>query len=432
MQETFVNRERELAELDRAAASGGLLVIFGRRRVGKTRLLSHWLRHHEGLYSQAIEASRDVQIAQVVHDLGQRWTTRVEPKTWSEFFELLALQPSPWTLCLDEFTYLVASDPSLPSRLQQWLDHALPPGSLLILAGSSTRMMNDTFLNRAAPLYGRARKLLHLAPMEYSAFCRACRLDPEDMATFERFACVGGVPKYWEAVDPRLDAVALADDLYFDFAPYMEQEPRRLLADEGVAGLGALAVLEAVGRGAERPSEIATRLGTRQTNLSRLLQQLLDASILTRDLPYGESVRTTKRVLYRIQDPAMRFWFRVFSPHQSLWRSYAPKQKRSLVHEHAASVFEDVCRARVPGARRYWDPQVELDLVAPDPNGQEGLLVAEIKWRRVSKSERTRLLKDLEARWARSALAGRHARVRFEVMDATLLSAPVAPAHPST
>ena len=79
-----------------------------------------------------------------------------------------------WILCLDEFPYLVNSDPSLPSMLQRWLDHSQPKQSLLLLSGSSTRMMNDLFLNRSAPLYGRARKLVHVRPMSYAAFCGAC------------------------------------------------------------------------------------------------------------------------------------------------------------------------------------------------------------------------------------------------------------------
>jgi len=157
---------------------------------------------------------------------------------------------------------------------------------------------------------------------------------------------VGGIPKYREFVEKGQDVVALAEALYFDFAPYMEQEPQRILRDEGVMGMNAVSVLEAIGRGAERPSEIAMRLGTAQTNLSRLLQQLLDASVLEREMPYGESVRTTEKILYRIADPTMRFWFRVYSPHQSLWRTFDAAHKQKLIHDHASTVFEDACRAR--------------------------------------------------------------------------------------
>jgi uncharacterized protein len=418
----FVNRDAELRELDAAAKRGGLLVMFGRRRVGKTRLLRQWLQPLDGLYSQAIEAQRDLQIQQVFADLRPQLETQLVPKTWPELLEILALQKRRWVLCLDEFPYLTAVDASLPSQLQKWLDHSLPRGCLLIVAGSSTRMMNDLFLQRAAPLYGRARKLLQVQPMDYPAFCDACELRPGDPDSFEKFACVGGIPKYWEFLEPGQDVVALAESLYFDYAPYMEQEPQRILRDEGVIGLNAVAVLEAVGRGAERPSEIAARLGTAQTNLSRLLQQLLDTSILTRELPFGESVRSTKKTLYRIQDPTMRFWFRVYSPHQSRWRTYAAKEKRKLIHDHAATVFEDFCRARFRGGQRYWERSIELDLVAPDPNDAKRLFVAEVKWRSLSARERKNTLRQLESKWSRCTLRARYPRVRFEVIDASILT----------
>jgi len=94
-------------------------------------------------------------------------------------------------------------------------------------------MMNDLFLNRSAPLYGRARKLLHVQPMSYAAFCRACRLNPAQTESFSRFALLGGIPKYWEFVDPEVAAVDLAEELFFGFAPYLDQEPARILRDEG-------------------------------------------------------------------------------------------------------------------------------------------------------------------------------------------------------
>ena len=263
---------------------------------------------------------------------------------------------------------------------------------------------------------------MHVEPMDYGAFCRACGSDPADARLFERFACVVASRNIGEFIADGSDVVKAASALYFDFASYMEQEPHRALRDEGIAGFNALALLEAVGRGAERPSEIASRMGTRQTNLGRLLQQLLDASILTRaKRPYGESIRSTKRVLYRIQDPATRFWFRVYSPHQSRWAGYTTAEKRQLIHTHAAGVFEDFCRARVPESRRYWESALEIDLVGPLPDDPETLLVAEIKWRRVATAERRRLLTALEAKWSRTAIAGRYPRARFDVIDATML-----------
>ncbi len=259
-------------------------------------------------------------------------------------------------------------------------------------------MMHDMFLNRSAPLYGRARKLLHIEPMSYGAFCAACRLNPADPDAFSRFSIVGGIPKYWEFVDSKESVVDLAEALFFGFAPYLDQEPVRILRDEGISGLNALSLLEAIGRGAERPSEMAMRLGTAQTNLSRPRQQLLDVSILERILPFGESVRSTKRILYRIRDPALRFWFRVYSPHRSRWNTYETDAKRKLIHEHASTVFEDYCRGLYSDAARYWEADLKFDLVRANPRAEEGhsIVVSEVKWRRLNNIERGRILKELD------------------------------------
>jgi len=431
----FSNRRLELKELDSAAATGGLVVIFGRRRVGKTRLLVRWLTQRKGLYSQAIEATTAQQIDQAFGDIKERLATTIVPKSWGELFELLTLQKEKrWVFCLDEFPYLVAADPSLPSVLQRWLDHSTSDRSLLILSGSSTRMMNDLFLNRSAPLYGRASKLLHVEPMGYPSFCSACYRDPADEESFNLFSLIGGIPKYWEFVHPRQTAVALAEDLFFGFAPYLDQEPARVLRDENIAGMTAISVLEAVGRGAEKPSEIATRIGTAQTNLTRLLQQLLDASVLRRELPFGESTRSTKRTLYRIQDPALRFWFRVYSPHRTRWRGYSLSEKTKLVRDHAATVFEDFYRGLHPGASRYWEAGLEFDSVRVEQStaGYSRIIVSEIKWTMLSAADRTKIKNRLAETWTGSALCNRYKEVEFEVIDAAVLKTLKRDKAPST
>ena len=120
----------------------------------------------------------------------------------------------------------------------------------------------------------------------------------------------------------------------------------------------------------------------------------------------------------------MRFWFRVYSPHQTLWRTYTAEQKRKLIHDHAATVFEDSCRARFPAAQRYWERNIEFDLVAPDPEDRRRLLVAEVKWRHLSAPERKNALRQLERKWAQCSLSTRHPRVRFDLLDAGILADP--------
>ncbi len=413
MELDFVNRTEELKQLDEHARAGGLLVVFGRRRVGKTRLLTRWVERKGGFYSQAIEAAKEQQLQQVFEDL--RLSSGIVPRTFGELFELLDLQPKDFVLCLDELPYLVAADPSLPSVIQRWLDHRKRKKSSLILAGSSTRMMNDLFLNRSAPLFGRARKIIEVAPMSYPAFCKACGQNPVSKESFVRFSLVGGVPKYWELVRRGQTSVALAEELFFGSSPALEFEPSRLLKDEGVIGLTAPAVLEAVGRGSHKPSEIAARLGTPQTNLSRLFQVLLDSKLLQRELPFGESVRTTKRTLYRLSDPTLRFWFHVYSPHRTRWRSYSTGEKQKLLEDHASTVFEDQLRAHWPGSARYWEGDAELDLVREEAGG---LMVSEVKWATLGKAERKSVGVALEARFRKTQLGQKWPRARFEVLDA--------------
>ena len=420
MRLAFTNRGRELEELDASARVGGLVVLFGRRRVGKTRLLTHWLEKRSGFYSQAIEAAVPMQIEQTVRDIGSALPQGIQPKTWMEFFELLRYGPAETVLCLDEFPYLVASDPSLPSVAQRWLDHHRPEGFTLVLSGSSTGAMNDCFLNRAAPLYQRARKLIHLKPMDYAAFCGACGLDRSSKESFTLYALVGGIPKYWEFVEAGATALDLAEELFFGRSAFLEDEPVRILREERIAGLTPLSVLEAVGRGASKTSEIAARLGTAQTNLGRTLQQLLDASLLEREIPFGESLRTTKKTLYRIGDPALRFWFRVYSPHRSLWHRLTIEEKTKLLHDHAATVFEDYCRSRHPDAARYWEAGAEFDFLRKDG---DGVVVSEVKFKKLSAAEKTGLKKQLAEKWKSSAAAHRYPRATFEILDTSELGA---------
>jgi hypothetical protein len=103
-------------------------------------------------------------------------------------------------------------------------------------------------------------------------------------------------------------------------------------------------------------------------------------------------------------------------------RGIRQPEKRKLIHDHAATVFEDVCRARFPGAQRYWEGNVELDLVAPDPADRLRLLVAEVKWRRLTAAERKNILRQLESNWSQCSLRARHPNVRFDVFGAEILA----------
>ena len=234
---------------------------------------------------------------------------------------------------------------------------------------------------------------------------------------------LGVFPKYWEFVEAGQNVVTLAEALYFDSLHTWNRSRSGFCVMREYPGSMPWLYLRPWAGVQNDRQKWRSGWSTAQTNLSRLLQHLLDTAILVRELPFGESVRSTKKILYRIHDPTMRFWFRVYSPHQSLWRTYTVLQTEKPFHDHAATVFECVCRARFPGAQRYWERDVELDLVAPDPRGRKTLLVVKVKWRRLSVAERKRVLRQLEGEWA-GCLRSRYPRVRFEVLDAPKVPLP--------
>lgn len=402
----FVNREKEIKQLSLLQDKKGLLVVFGRRRVGKTRLLTEWLNKQHGIYTQAIQASADIQVKQVFQDIKPHLDFNIEPKSWQELFELLDLTREKIILCIDEFPYLVSSDLSLPSVLQRWLDHRKNPDIMLIIAGSSQRMMHEIFLSRNAPLYGRAEKILHIMPMKYTAFCKALNIKPDSPSAFNLFALVGGIPRYWEFIDKSVSLIKNAESLYFGYAPYLEQEPLKLLSDEKIEGITPINILEAVGRGASKLSSIASIIGTKQTNLSRILQRLTDMSILKRDIPFGESERNSKKSLYTISDPVIRFWYSVYSPHRSRWQYYSESEKMKLLAGHVSTVFEDYCRERRNGAKRYWEKNCEFDWVIELNKNQ--LQIGEVKYSRISSATRNRISEKIKKTFDQSRLAGQY------------------------
>jgi AAA+ ATPase superfamily predicted ATPase len=410
----FLNRVMELSELDRFEKKEGLIVVTGRRRIGKSRLLTQWLNSHAGCYSQAIEGQADLQIEQLYEDLKGALHFPVQPKSWPEFLSLLSRVEKRFCLCIDEFPYLVKSSPELPSLLQKWLDHQNTKGSLIILSGSSVRMLNSIFLNSKAPLYGRANRILNIQPMAYSIFCEAVGIPPQQEDSFIKFSLVGGIPKYWEWIEAGESPLEIVDRLYFGFSPPFEKEPQNLLTNENIHGLIPTSILEAIGRGSHRPSEIAARLQLPQQNLSKIFPILLETQLLCRDIPYGESEKSPKKTLYRILDPVCRFWFQVYSPHRSRWYQYSQEEKLKLIRLHASSVFEDTWRNQYPDCKRYWEKNLEFDGIR---QSSEGHIVTEVKFTTLTDLDRKRVFSHLQNQWHTSQASKKLEQVKFEVID---------------
>ncbi|MFN0063050.1 MAG: ATP-binding protein [Myxococcaceae bacterium] len=410
----FLNRTPEMERLVglRARPQGGFGVVWGRRRVGKTRLLLEWCQKSQGLYFVADQSSADFQrrfFAQAVHERFPGFAD-VEYPDWGSLLRRLALEAkrSKWRgpLVVDELPYLVESAPELPSILQRWVDHELPDARLtVVVAGSSQRLMQGLVLDATAPLFGRAQELMSLQPLSPHWMTGAFQsLTPR--AVIEHYAAWGGIPRYWELASDlktkRLEEQI--DRLVLDPQGPLHREPDRLLLEERPSATALRPVLDAIGMGCHRLSEIAGRVGQPATSLSRPLQRLVDLGIVEREIPFGDSEKGNKRSLYKIADPFFRLWFRVVSPHRSMLAQASSSGRLALWTKHRdallAQTWEQLCRRSTPHlrgirtrqsrrehsidwkpAQRYWQGSgPEWDLVAESVDG-EHLLIAEVKWR---------------------------------------------------
>jgi AAA+ ATPase superfamily predicted ATPase len=402
MQLRFLDRGEELMRLRRLVAGRrrGFGVLYGRRRCGKSRLLLEALPAGRSVYYVADDRESPLQRAALATELARLLPgfNRVTYPDWDALLSRVWDQAAAGTvLAIDEFPALVSVAPELPSLLQKRVDASAARGPHLLLAGSSQRMMQGLVLDRTAPLYGRATEILKVEPLPCGWLRKALRTTG-DRDAIEAFAVWGGIPRYWELAADYPDRDTAIQALVLSQLGVLYDEPARLLRDDLRDLAQAASILTLIGQGCHRPSEIASRLGKPATSLSRPLDRLLELGLVRRDQPFGASPRDSKRSLYRIGDPFLRFWFRFVEPNRSRLEA---RQGPAVLHEvirqwpaHVAGVWEDLVRASIPRtryfnrswgvARAWWGPgtdraPLEVDIVAESADGAT-LLVGEVEW----------------------------------------------------
>lgn len=360
----FLDRTEELGRL-RSALWGkapGLVCLYGRRRLGKSALLRTLLASRPAPYYVGDAREGAVQRVALANEIA-RFLPGFDAVDYRDWEALLGqwwrAAPLDLPLVLDEFPSLVTSSPELPSLLRKFVDRQVRP---LLVCGSSQRMMHGLVLDATAPLYGRAKEILRLAPLEVSWLREALRLRSAE-AVVEHYGLWGGVPRYWELAAAHRDPLTAATRLALDPLGVLHQEPDRLLADDVQDPARSSSLLSLIGRGCHRTGELAGRLGIPATSLSRPLARLVDLGLVVRDVPFGRSVRDTKRTLYRLGDPFLAFWYRFVEPNRSRLAlgqiDLVAAEVRSAWPQYLGGVWEQMARdsvARLEIAGRRWRP----------------------------------------------------------------------------
>ena len=403
----FVDREKERSRLEKEyrANRSAFVVLYGRRRVGKTALITEFIRDKNALYFLATEES-EVQNRNAFKDaaadyLDSNLLRAARISTWNAIFEAILAQPadSKRILILDEFQYLGKSNPAFPSIFQKIWDSQLKDSNIMvILCGSLITMMESQTLNYSSPLYGRRTAQIKMAQIPFRYYNEFYPLmDHRDL--IEHYAVTGGVPKYIELFDERTNIYEAIEEHVLETTGFLYEEPSFLLRNE-VSEVGSYySIIKAIAAGNHKLSKIATVLEVPQTGLSKYLRTLIDLDILEREIPVTEeNPERSKKGLYWIKDNFICFWFRFIFPYRSYLERgeteyVMARIRKNFVDTHVSYVFEDICREKLwslssegvwdfsfDRVGRWWDNvNHEIDAVAVDGSGRN-LLLGECKY----------------------------------------------------
>lgn len=451
MVDPFVGRRAELRFLEEAYRSPGsaFTPVYGRRRVGKSELILHFLRSRNGVYFLGKQAPAGLQMREFLQEaaasLEQPLLGNLAVDSWSAVLSAVidsARGRGKLILALDEFQWMAEASPELPSVLQALWDRKWKPAGdvFLILCGSSIGFMERAVLGRDSPLFGRRTGQIRLQPFSY---LEAAEFHPsyslEDRA--RAFFICGGIPQYLQQFTARRSLETnIREALLSDWGA-LRWEPDFLLREElrDVGNYHAILVAIASGETTNQAISAATGIGER--SLHYYLQQLVDLGYLGRRFPLTGEKSVARRVRYELEDALLRFWFRFVFPNTTHLAQAGPDATladriRPLLDSYYGGCFERLCRESLPrlyrseGVRagfevgQYWGPQTQIDVVGLREDNWTDL--GECKWGSV-RSART-LVEELHGKAQhfpnkRGATIGLRIFSRRRVSGASLASA---------
>ena len=402
----FIGREQELNALEKLYASNKFefAVIYGRRRVGKTALINHFLDGKKAIYFMGVESNAKQNLENFSKSI-MEYSNGIETETSFLSFQAALeyvfrlAQKERLILAIDEYPYVARSSKSLASTLQLLIDKYKDSSKLmLILCGSSMSYMEDHVLAYKSPLYGRRTAQMKLLPFDFEETCRYFKnLSNEDKALI--YGIVGGTPQYLLQINDSLSVEENIKNTFLNPMSFLYEEPINLLKQEVREPAIYTAIITAIAAGASRMSEISGKVGEDTNVCSAYIKNLINLGIVRKETPYGE--KASRKSVYSIEDNMFRFWHRFVLENNSaiargatelVYRRIEPK-----LSEYMGKVFEDICKqylwklllagkcpVEFTSLGRWWgnDPiekcQAEIDIMGEQD--KDTALFAECKW----------------------------------------------------
>lgn len=352
----FLGREKEILGLEKEyARDGGFVVIYGRRRIGKTTLIKQFIKSKTAFYflaTKEVESQSMKRFAGVIaRTTGNSVMQKAAFSDWLDLFQAVAdYKPNEKkVLVIDEFPYLVKVNDSFPSILQNAWDEILKDSNvMLILCGSLISMMKKHALSYESPLYGRRTAQMRIAPLPFTTVYTSQKLSFTDAV--EQYSITGGVPKYMEFFS---DTQPLYDQIKENILSkngFLYEEPNFLLTDEVQVPTNYFSIIKVIADGNHKLGTIAGILGLETSALTPYLKTLSELGFIEKQVPVTEkNAEKTRKGLYFISDNLLRFWFRYVYPYKGELeldniQISLDELNKDFREKFVAFAYEDICK----------------------------------------------------------------------------------------
>ncbi len=404
----FINRKDEMDFLEERYNKPGFdfFVIYGRRRIGKTELIKNFIQNKPHIYMLCNKAGTAANVSRFKQEIAKLLNEPVIATGDLEeiFSYLVPKAKEKLVVVLDEFSYLVEKDDSVPSLFQAVIDEVLKEKNvMLIICGSSISMM-ESLLGYKNPLYGRKTGHIKLDYLKFRYFKDFFPRNDID-ENIRTYAILGGVPFYLDKFDPGISALENAKKEILSKKGRLYEEVDFRLREEMREPDVYKGILSAIAQGNAKVADIANRAGIKASDMDRYLKTLIMLGIIRKEIPVTE--KKSKRTLYTIDDNFFDFYSRFFEPYRSdiemgemrnieeniskNFNAYTGKKFENLIRKEAIMRISPFPISR---AGKWWGfyrengqkKELEIDIVALNEQTHE-ILFCECKWQKNVNSE---------------------------------------------
>jgi len=419
----FVDRKDELRFLEEnyQEKKAGFIVIYGRRRVGKTELLINFLKNHKGIYllaTQNVEKEIITSFSKTVADFYEDEALKVNP--FSTFEQLITYLQKKTEhdnkkiiLIIDEFPYLVNANSAIPSILQKYWDLYLKKSKIfIILCGSSISFMESKVLGQKSPLYGRRTGQWKVEPLKWREAC-AFFPNQSQKKQIEFYCILGGTPLYLLEFDERKSSIENIQKHIARKGKILYDEVNFIIKEELREPRIYFSILKEISLGKNRLNEICDVIGIERTSLTKYIQTLESLDIIEKTHPVTSYKIKTKKVRYEIKDNFFTFWFKFIHQfksdlEQKEYNNFLKYIKKELT-PFIGKRFENICKefitrntpfsftkigkqwGKTPGTKENY----EIDIVLLNDQTKR-IAFFECKWKDLNYNQSLKLLKQLK------------------------------------